>query len=99
MDKAVDLAPDNVSVPLVRGIKGMNLPLMSVDCLSPQRFQIVLMNDPRFVISILTFKRTIYCWAGIAYKNDSQPARAKECYRKQSRRTRIPKCPEKLKVN
>jgi tetratricopeptide (TPR) repeat protein len=82
MDKAVDLAPDNISVRLVRGINSVQLPSMF------RRLPIALkdfeymMNDARFTGFNPHLQSTIFCWAGIAYNNDGQPAKAKELLQK-----------------
>lgn len=82
MDKAVDLAPDNVSVRLVRAINSVNLPSMF------RRLPIALkdfehlMNDSTFAGFNPHLQAAIYCWAGIAYNNDGQTAKAKELLQK-----------------
>ncbi len=82
MDKAVDLAPDNISVRLVRGINSVNLPSMF------HRLPVALkdfehmMSDAKFAGFNPHLQSTIYCWAGIAYNNDGQTAKAKELLQK-----------------
>jgi tetratricopeptide (TPR) repeat protein len=78
MDKAVDLAPDNITVRLVRGINSVQLPSMF------HRLPVALkdfehmLNDSRFTGFNPHLQSTIYCWAGIAYNSDGQTAKAKE---------------------
>ncbi len=82
MDKAVDLAPDNIPVRLVRGINSIHLPSMF------RRLPIALkdfdymLNDARFVRFNPHLQSTIFCWAGIAYHNDGQTTKAKELLQK-----------------
>ncbi len=82
MDKAADLAPADVTVRIVRGINSTNLPSMFRRLPVALKDFEFLMNDARFVHFDAHLQATIYCWAGIAYKNDSQPARAKELLQK-----------------
>jgi len=82
MDKAADLAPNDVTVRIVRGINSTNLPSMFRRLPVALKDFEFLMNDPRFVHFDAHLQATIYCWAGIAYKNDSQPAKAKELLQK-----------------
>ncbi len=82
MDKAVDLAPDNVSVRLVRAINSVNLPSMFRRLPIALKDFEYLMNDSKFAGYNLHLQSTIYCWAGIAYNNDGQAAKAKELLQK-----------------
>ncbi|MGA7159483.1 MAG: hypothetical protein WBZ48_00665 [Bacteroidota bacterium] len=78
MDKAVDLAPDNISVRLVRGINSIHLPSMF------RRLPIALkdfdfmLNDARFAGFNPHLRSIIYYWAGVAFQSDGQRAKAKE---------------------
>jgi tetratricopeptide (TPR) repeat protein len=78
MDKAVDLAPDNVSVRLVRGINSVNLPSMFHRLPIALKDFEYLMNNAKFASLNSHLQSTIYCWAGIAYDNDGQAVKAKE---------------------
>ena len=82
MDKAVDLAPADVTVRIVRGINSVQLPSMFRRLPVALKDFEFLMNDVRFVHFDAHLQATIFYWAGIAYKNDSQPARAKELLQK-----------------
>lgn len=82
MDKAVDLAPDNISVRLVRGINSVNLPSMFHRLPVALKDFEHLMNDAKFAGFNPHLQSTIYCWAGIAYNNDGQTTKAKELLQK-----------------
>lgn len=82
MDKAVDLTPNDATVRIVRGITSVQLPSMFRRLPTALKDFEFLMNDIRFVHFDAHLQATIYYWAGIAYKNDSQPARAKELLQK-----------------
>ncbi|HTY11453.1 MAG TPA: hypothetical protein VMF88_10315 [Bacteroidota bacterium] len=82
MDKAADLASDNITVRVVRGINGVNLPSMFHRLPVALKDFDYLMNDPRFAHLDKHLQATIYCWAGIAYNNDGQTAKAKELLQK-----------------
>jgi tetratricopeptide (TPR) repeat protein len=77
MDKAVDLAPTNPTVHIVRGINSVQLPSMF------KRLPVAL-KDFDYLLSCREFayfdpalQSTICLWAGIAYKHDDQAAKAK----------------------
>jgi tetratricopeptide (TPR) repeat protein len=82
MDKAVDLAPDNISVRLVRGINSVNLPSMFHRLPIALKDFEYMMSDARFAGFNPHLQSTIYCWAGIAYNSDNQTAKAKELLQK-----------------
>ncbi len=82
MDKAVDLAPDNISVRLVRGINSVQLPSMFHRLPIALKDFEYLMNDSKFAGFNPHLQSTIYCWAGIAYNADGQTAKAKELLQK-----------------
>jgi cytochrome c-type biogenesis protein CcmH/NrfG len=82
MDKAVDLAPDNISVRLMRGINSVNLPSMFHRLPVALKDFEYMMSDPRFAGFNPHLQATIYCWAGIAYNSDNQTAKAKELLQK-----------------
>ena len=82
MDKAVDLAPDNISVRLVRGINSVNLPSMFHRLPVALKDFEYMMSDAKFAGFNPHLQATIYCWAGIAYNNDNQTAKAKELLQK-----------------
>jgi len=77
MDKAVDLAPDNVSVRITRGINSVNLPSMFKRIGTALKDFSYLLNQPSFSHFDLGLQSRIYYWAGVAYKHDNQPAKAK----------------------
>lgn len=82
MDKAVDLAPDNVSVRLIRGINSVHLPSMFKRLGTALTDFHYLLNSPAFPEFDVHLKSTIYYWAGLAYKQDSQREKAKELLQK-----------------
>lgn len=82
MDKAVDLAPDNVSVRLVRGINSVHLPSMFKRLGTAMKDFYYLLNSPAFSHFDANLKSTIYYWSGVAYKQDNQSGKAKEFFRK-----------------
>jgi len=82
MDKAVDLAPDNVSVRLVRGINSAHLPSMFKRLGTAQKDFYYLLNSPAFPHFDAHLKSTIYYWSGFVYKQDNQPEKAKELLQK-----------------
>ena len=82
MDKAVDLAPDNISVRLTRGINSVNLPSMFHRLPVALKDFEYLMNDAKFAAFNPHLQATIYCWAGVAYNSDGQTAKAKELLQK-----------------
>ncbi len=82
MDKAVDLAPDNVTVRLVRGINSVQLPSMFHRLPIALKDFEYMMSDARFAGFNPHLQATIYCWAGIAYNSDGQTSKAKELLQK-----------------
>jgi len=78
MDKAVDRAPENITVRLVRAINGVQLPEMFHRLPVALKDFDHLLKTPEFGRLTPQLRCTIYCWAGIANKKDHQPARAKE---------------------
>ena len=82
MDKAVDLAPDNVSVRLTRGINSVQLPSMFKRLGTAIKDFYYLLNSPAFPHYDPSLKSTIYYWSGFAYKQDNQREKAKELLQK-----------------
>jgi tetratricopeptide (TPR) repeat protein len=82
MDKAADLAPTDITIRIVRGINSVQLPSMFRRLPTALKDFEFLLNDARFVHFDVHLQATIYYWAGIAYKNDGQPVRAKELLQK-----------------
>ena len=82
MDKAADLASDNITVRVVRGINSVNLPSMFHRLPVALKDFDYLMNDARFGHLNPHLQATIYCWAGIAYNNDGQTVKAKDLLQK-----------------
>ncbi len=77
MDKAVDLAPDNVSVRLTRGINSVHLPSMFKRLGTAMKDLTYMLNHPAFAQFDTGLQSTIYYWAGVAYKQDNQREKAK----------------------
>jgi tetratricopeptide (TPR) repeat protein len=82
MDKAVKLAPQDITLRLVRGINSIYLPSLF------NRIEIGL-GDFNYLLAHSEFqhfdarlKSTIYCWAGIAYKADHKNEKAKDLLNK-----------------
>jgi tetratricopeptide (TPR) repeat protein len=78
MDRAVTMAPRNLTVRLVRGINSTVLP-------SPFNRLEIAFEDFNYLLGLPEFphfnaelQSTIYCWAGIAYRNDNKMDKAKE---------------------
>jgi tetratricopeptide (TPR) repeat protein len=82
MDKAADLAPDNVSVRLTRGINSAQLPGMFNRLGTALKDFYYLLNSPAFPHFDPHLQSTIYYWSGYAYKKDNQPEKAKELLQK-----------------
>lgn len=82
MDKAVELAPDDVRVRLTRGINSVNLPSMFKRLGTALKDFTFLLGHPGFTKFDARLQSTIYCWAGIAYKHDNQRDKAKELLQK-----------------
>jgi tetratricopeptide (TPR) repeat protein len=82
MDKAVDLAPDNVSIRLLRGINSAHLPPMFKRLGTALKDFHYLLSCPAFPHFDARLKSTIYYWSGFAYKQDKQIDKAKELLQK-----------------
>ena len=82
MNKAVELAPDDISVRLVRGINSIQLPTFFNRLSTAIKDFSFLVEDPRLSHLDVQLQATIYCWAGVAYKRDSQRIKAKELLEK-----------------
>lgn len=82
MDKAVDLAPDNVTIRLTRGVNSVKLPSMFHRLGIAEKDFYYLLNSPAFPHFDAQLKSTIYYWSGFAYKQDNQPEKAKELLQK-----------------
>jgi len=82
MDKAIDLAPDNVTVRLTRGINSVHLPSLFKRIGTAEKDFYYLLNSPSFTHFDSQLKSTIYYWSGYAYKQDNQNAKAKELLQK-----------------
>jgi tetratricopeptide (TPR) repeat protein len=82
MDKAVTMAPKNITVRIVRGINSAALP-------SPFNRLEIALEDFNYLLELpelphfdADLQSMIYCWAGIAYRSDNKPDRAKELLKK-----------------
>ncbi len=82
LDKAAELAPNDITVRLVRGINSVQLPSMFRRLATALKDFNYLLNDARFSKFDPHLQSTIFCWAGIAYKNDGQTDKAKELLEK-----------------
>jgi tetratricopeptide (TPR) repeat protein len=82
LDKAADLAPDNISVRLTRGINSMQLPSIFKRLGTALKDFSYLLADPRFPHFDASLQSTIYYWAGVANKRDNQFTKAKELLEK-----------------
>lgn len=82
MDKAVELTPDDISVRLVRGVNSVQLPSFFNRLATAIKDFSYLLGDPRLAHLDAQLQSTIYCWAGVAYKRDSQRSKAKELLEK-----------------
>ncbi len=82
MDKAVDLAPEDVSVRLTRGITSVNLPSMFHRLGTALKDFSFLLESAAFSHFDASLRGTIYRWAGVAYKQDGQTDKAKELLQK-----------------
>jgi tetratricopeptide (TPR) repeat protein len=82
MDKAASAAPKNITIRLIRGINSTVLPTLF------NRLEIAL-EDFNYLLRLPEFphfdadlQSTIYCWAGIAYRNNNKMDKAKELLKK-----------------
>lgn len=82
MDRSADLAPDNITVRLARGINSVQLPDMFHRLPVALKDFNYLLNFPNLSKFDPQLQSSIYCWAGIANKHDSQPGKAKEMLRR-----------------
>jgi tetratricopeptide (TPR) repeat protein len=82
MDKAVDLAPDNITVRITRGVNSLHLPPMFKRLGTALKDFTYLLGHPGFSKFDTNLQSNIYCWAGIAYKQDNQREKAKELLQK-----------------
>jgi tetratricopeptide (TPR) repeat protein len=78
MDKAADLAPENFTIHMVRGINSVQLPNLFHRLGTALKDFTFLMEQQQFPHLNAQLQSTIYYWAGIAYKRDDQNDRAKE---------------------
>jgi tetratricopeptide (TPR) repeat protein len=77
MDKAVDLAPENVAVRLTRGINSVRLPSMFNRLGTALKDFSYLLKQPSFPHLNADLQSTIYYWTGVAYEHDNQVEKAK----------------------
>jgi tetratricopeptide (TPR) repeat protein len=82
LDKAADLAPDNIAVRITRGINSTQLPSMFKRLGTALKDFSFLLADSRFAYLDVQLQSTIYYWAGIVYKRDNQAGKAKEYLKK-----------------
>ena len=82
MDKAVELAPENVTVRITRGVNSLHLPPMFKRLGTALKDFTYLLAHPGFSKFDISLQSNIYCWAGIAYKQDNQRDKAKELLQK-----------------
>ena len=78
LDKAAELGPDNIAVHLTRGINSLQLPSIFKRLGTALKDFSFLLADARFPHLEAHLQSTIYYWAGVAYKRDSQTSKAKE---------------------
>lgn len=78
LDKAVEIAPDDVGVRFLRGINSLNLPSMFKRLPTALQDFAYLLAHPGFSHFDAELQSTIYCWGGIAYKQDNQLSKANE---------------------
>ena len=77
MDRAVEIAPDDISVRLVRGINSLKLPSMFNRLPIAIKDLSFLLADSRFSHLDARLQSTIFYWSGIAFKRDGQKEKAK----------------------
>lgn len=82
MDKSVDISSDNITVRLVRGINGVQLPSMFNRLSTSIKDFDYLLGDKRFSYLDSSLQSRIYCWAGVAQSRDHRAGRAKELLQK-----------------
>jgi tetratricopeptide (TPR) repeat protein len=82
LDNAVEMAPDNVTVRLVRGVNSIQLPPMFNRLGTALKDFNHLLAIPELTKADNDLQATIYCWAGIAYKRDHQIGKSKELLEK-----------------
>ncbi len=78
MDKAVDLAPNDITIRLVRGINSVQLPSIFHRLGTALNDFNTLLKHQQFPHLDRQLQSTIYYWAGVAYKHDDQIEKAKE---------------------
>jgi tetratricopeptide (TPR) repeat protein len=82
MDRAVELAPDNMMVRLIRGIDEMDLPEFASRLPTALEDFIVLLRHPDFPEQTRELKALIYFYAGMAHKRADAYDRAGELFKK-----------------
>lgn len=82
MDKAVELAPGNMMVRLIRGMNSLSLPEYLGRLPTALEDFIVLLRHPEFPDQTRELKAVIYFYGGLAYKRADEYDRARELFQK-----------------
>lgn len=81
LDRAVEIAPDNIMVRLIRGINGLGLPAFAGRLPTSLEDFIVLLRHPALPEQTRELKVTIYYYAGVAHKRADDYETARELFK------------------
>ena len=82
LDRAVEIAPDNIMVRLIRGINGLGLPAFAGRLPTSLEDFIVLLRHPAFPEQTRELKAAVYYYAGVAHKRADEYDRARELFKR-----------------
>jgi len=82
LDRAVEIAPDNIMVRLLRGINGLGLPAFVGRLPTSLEDFIVLLRHPAFPEQTRELKAAVYYYAGVAHKRADEYERARELFKR-----------------
>ncbi|MBM4161680.1 MAG: hypothetical protein FJ217_11365 [Ignavibacteria bacterium] len=82
MDQAVEMAPDNIMVRLIRGINSLSLPSLFGRLETALEDFIVLLRHPDFPDQTRELKTAIFYYGGVAYKRVDELDKARELFQR-----------------
>lgn len=82
LDRAVEIAPDNIMVRLIRGINGLGLPAFVGRLPTSLEDFIVLLRHPALPEQTRELKVAVYYYAGVAHKRADEYDRARELFKR-----------------
>jgi tetratricopeptide (TPR) repeat protein len=82
LDRAVEIAPDNIMVRLLRGINGLGLPAFAGRLPTSLEDFIILLRHPALPEQTRELKVAIYYYAGVAHKRADEYDRARELFKR-----------------